>query len=237
VLIMSVSQPVATSPSAVARLGSHWYFVVTIATVGLFAWVPFVHAAVRLGRKSLYARAVAFGLAAAVMGVLLSLAPKDAAGKTVGTTGDVLTSVATILGLVVVAVACVQQVKLRREILGLAPGERPAGADPALAAALAARERRAEARKLVASDPLIARDLRIGRPDLARNYDDGGLVDLNNAPAAVIASVCGLDAATAEAIVDIRTTVGGFAAVDDVSTVVPYAALDRVRDRAVVLPS
>lgn len=232
--MMSVSQPVVAKPSAVARVGSRWYFVVTIATVGLFAWVPFVHAAVRLGRKSLYVRAAAFGAAAAVMGVLLSLAPKDAAGKTVGTTGDVLTSIATILGLVVVAVACVQQVKLRRQVLGLAPVEQ---GDPALAAALAARERRAEARKLVATDPLIARDLRIGRPDLPRNYDDGGLVDLNNAPAAVIASVCGLDPETAAAIVDIRAEVGGFAAVDDVGTVVPYAALDRVRDRAVVLPS
>lgn len=198
--------------------------------------MPFVHAAVRLGRKSLYARAAVFGAVAAVVFTLLSLAPKDAAGKTVGTTGNLLTSVAVVLGLVVVVVGCVQQVKLRREILGLAPAERP-GEDPALAAALAARERRAEARKLVASDPLIARDLRIGRPDLQRNYDDGGLVDLNNAPAVVIASVCGLDAATAEAIVDIRTTVGGFAAVDDVTTVVPYAVLDRVRDRAVVLPS
>lgn len=233
---MSVSQPVATQPGALARLGSRWYFVVTIATMGLFAWVPFVHAAVRLGRKTLYARAAAFGAVAAVMFTLLSLAPKDAAGKTVGTTGNLLTSVAVIMGLVVVVVACVQQVKLRRELLGLAPAER-SGEDPALAAALAARERRAEARKLVASDPLIARDLRIGRPDLARNYDDGGLVDLNNAPAAVIASVCGLDTATAEVIVDIRTTVGGLAAVDDVATVVPYAALDRVRDRAIVLPA
>lgn len=233
---MSVSPPVATTPSAVARLGSRWYFVLTIATIGLFAWVPFVHAAVRLGRKSLYARAAAFGAAAAVMVVLLSLAPKDAAGKTVGTAGDVLTSVGTILGLVVVAVACVQQVKLRREILGLVPGERLAGPDAALAAALAARERRAEARKLAISDPLIARDLRVGRPDLERNYDDGGLVDLNNAPAAVIGSVCELDVATAEAIVEIRTAVDGFAAVDDVLTAVPVAAWDRVRDRAVVLP-
>lgn len=233
---MSVPQSAAAQPSALARLGSRWYFVVTIATIGLFAWVPFVHAAVRLGRKVLYARAAVFGAIAAVMFTLLSLAPKDAAGRTVGTTGNLLTSAAAIMGLVVVVVACVQQVKLRRELLGLAPAER-SGEDPALAAAFAARERRTEARKLVASDPLIARDLRIGRPDLARNYDDGGLVDLNSAPAAVIASVCGLDAATADAIVDIRTTVGGFAAVDDVATVVPYSALDRVRDRAIVLPA
>jgi hypothetical protein len=204
--------------------------------VGLFAWVPFVHAALRLGRKSLYARAAVFGAAAAVMGVLMSLSPKDAAGKVVGTTGNLLTSASVVLGLAVVAVACVQQAKLRREILRQVPGERLDGPDPALAAALAARERRTEARKLVADDPLIARDLRVGRPDLPRNYDDGGLVDLNNAPAAVIAAVCGLDAATAGGLVETRAAIGGFAAVDDVFTTVPVGAWDRVRDRAVVLP-
>jgi DNA uptake protein ComE-like DNA-binding protein len=236
---MSVSQPVVASPSAVARIGSRWYFVVTIVSFGLFAWVPFVHAAVRLGRKSLYARAVVFGAAAAVMGVLLSLSPTDATGKVVGTTGNLLTTVAVILGLVVVVVGCVQQSKLRREILRQAPGERLDGPDPALAAALAARERRTEARKLATEDPLIARDLRVGRPDLQRNYDDGGLADLNNAPAATIAAVCGLDAATVAEIVAVRTAVGGFAAVDDVFAAVdvPIPAWDRVRDRAVVLPS
>ncbi|MEV6873587.1 hypothetical protein [Amycolatopsis sp. NPDC051128] len=233
---MSVSPPVAMSPSAGSRFVSRWYFVVTMVSFGFFAWVPFVHAAVRLGRKSLYARALVFGAAAAVMAMLMSLAPKDAAGKVVGATGDLLTSIAVILGVAVVAVACVQQSKLRREILRQAPGERLDGPDPALAAALAARNRRAEARKLATEDPLIARDLRIGRPDLPRNYDDGGLVDLNSAPAAVIASVCGLDVTTADEIVETRSAAGGFAAVDDVFTAVPVAAWDRIRDRAVVLP-
>ena len=53
----------------------------------------------------------------------------------------------------------------------------------------------------MAEDPALARSLGIGRPDLARGYDDGGLVDLNTASAPVIAQVCGLDAALAEAIV------------------------------------
>ncbi len=225
-----------TSPSAVARLGSLWYFVVTIASLGLFAWVPFVHAAARLGRKAIYVRAAVFGAVAVAIGVLMALTPTDATGKTVGTAGGLISLVGAMLAVAVVVVACVQQVKLRREILRQAPGERLDGPDPALAAALAARERRAEARKLALSDPLIARDLRVGRPDLQRNYDDGGLVDLNNAPAAVIGSVCGLDATTTEAIVEIRTAVGGFTTVDDVFTAVPVAAWDRVRDRAVVLP-
>jgi hypothetical protein len=62
-------------------------------------------------------------------------------------------------------------------------------------------------------DPLLARDLKIGRPDLARTYD-GCLVDLNSAPAPIIADVCGLDPATGEDIAG-RTSTGGFLAVDD----------------------
>jgi len=48
--------------------------------------------------------------------------------------------------------------------------------DPALAAAIACRQRRQQARQLLANDPGLARELRIGRPDLPRDYDDGGLV-------------------------------------------------------------
>ena len=44
------------------------------------------------------------------------------------------------------------------------------------------RIKREEAREIARRDPQMARDLRIGRPDLPRQYDDGGLVDVNSAP-------------------------------------------------------
>lgn len=50
--------------------------------------------------------------------------------------------------------------------------------DLALTTALAARARRNGARQLASTDPLFARDLRIGRPDLPVTYEDGGLVDI-----------------------------------------------------------
>jgi hypothetical protein len=37
-----------------------WYFVVTIASFGLLAWVPFTHAAGRLRRRSIAALAVLY---------------------------------------------------------------------------------------------------------------------------------------------------------------------------------
>ncbi|WP_007027685.1 ComEA family DNA-binding protein, partial [Saccharomonospora iraqiensis] len=112
------------------------------------------------------------------------------------------------------------------------------GTDPAVAAVLAARQRRDKAREVVASDPLMARELRIGRPDLRPDYDDGGLVDLNNAPASALAEVCELDPGTAERIVEARSARGGFLTVDDVFTAVdvPLGAWEMIRDRAVVIP-
>jgi hypothetical protein len=89
----------------------------------------------------------------------------------------------------------------------------------------------------VARDPLLARELKIGRPDLPRTYDDGGLVDLNSAPATAIADVCHLDMANGEDIAAARPP-GGFLAVDEIFsfTDIPVTAWDVIRDRAVVIP-
>ena len=62
---------------------------------------------------------------------------------------------------------------------------------------------------MIARDPALRQDLGIGRPDLGRDYDDGGLIDVNTAPAAVIAGVCGIDVPYADAIVAGRTARGG----------------------------
>ena len=240
---MTVSQPMpAPEQATVSKWGGRWYIVVTIVSVGLLAWVPFVHAAGRLGRRSLYVRAGIYGAGAVVVACLLAMTPQDAQGHPVGAAGQAFSLIGTLVVLSLIAVACIQQASLRREVFSTAVQPRypgvPVGTDPAVAAVLAARSRRAEARALAARDPLIARELRIGRPDLQRTYDDGGLVDLNSAPAAVIARVCDLPAGTAEEMVAARTAGGGLVAVDDVFALVdvPIGAWDRVRDRGVVLP-
>ena len=48
------------------------------------------------------------------------------------------------------------------------------------------------ARRLQQDNPVLAQELKIGRPDLPRGYDDGGLVDVNHVPAAILASHLGL---------------------------------------------
>jgi hypothetical protein len=51
------------------------------------------------------------------------------------------------------------------------------------AAAVAAAQRRQHARVLAKGDPVLARDLCIGRPNMPREFDGGGLVDVNHAAA------------------------------------------------------
>jgi hypothetical protein len=142
-----------------------------------------------------------------------------------------------LLAIATIALGCVQQAPLRREVYGGAPPSEQHAVDPALTAALEARERRADARQIAARDPLLARDLKIGRPDLPRPFDDGGLVDLNSASAKIIAETCDLSRSIGEGIAAARPP-GGFMAVDDVFSLaeVPVAARDIIRDRAVVIP-
>jgi DNA uptake protein ComE-like DNA-binding protein len=102
---------------------------------------------------------------------------------------------------------------------------------------LAVLDRRAEARELVANNPELARDLRVGRPDLPRQYDDGGLVDINAVPAVLIARECGLDDAVAEQIQSARQRHPvPFGSVDEllVFAGLDVSTWDRLRDRAVV---
>jgi hypothetical protein len=89
--------------------------------------------------------------------------------------------------------------------------------DYAVAMAQHRRELRQQARELAERDPVLARELRIGRPDLPRQYDDGGLIDVNHAPVAVIAGLPGMTPQLAERVVQARVDVGGFVSAEDVS--------------------
>ena len=80
-----------------------------------------------------------------------------------------------------------------------------------------ARRQREASRRILDRDPLLARELLIGRPDLDRRFDDGGLVDVNHVPVEVLVTLPGIDRSLAETIVDVRDGIGGFTCVDDLS--------------------
>lgn len=217
-------------------LKGRWYFVVTVCSVGLLAWLPFVHAGHHLHRRSVTRLVWLYAAAAVLIGTLLALTPRDAAGE-IAPAGDTISVISGFLMIGTIALGCVQQAPLRRAVYSGAPLPERDAVDPALAAALEARKQRVDARLLAAKDPLLARDLKIGRPDLPHTFDDGGLVDLNSAPPQVIAAACGLPLSTGDAIAAARPP-GGFMAVDDLFSLadIPVAAWDTIRDRAVTIP-
>ncbi len=102
----------------------------------------------------------------------------------------------------------------------------------AIARVQAEMERRKDARHLVATQPELARDLRIGRPDLARDYDDGGLVDVNHVPADVLASRLGLASAEVRDVLAARDKLGKFTSADELCAYTALAPdrVDELRD-------
>lgn len=142
----------------------------------------------------------------------------------------------TVADVVVLVASCIQLRSVRRTAFGAEAGVATAN-DPVVARALQARARREEARALAAKDPALARDLGIGRPDLHRGYDDGGLVDLTSADASVIATVAGISSADAQSIVAARQAQGGcFLTVADVfvGTELSQGVQEQVREHGFV---
>ena len=90
---------------------------------------------------------------------------------------------------------------------------------------------------LAASDPAKAARLGVGRPDLPDSRH-GHLVDLNHAPAAVIAELPGVSRDTAAEIAALRDELGGFDSVEDLGALMALhpRVVEAMRTRAVTLP-
>lgn len=123
---------------------------------------------------------------------------------------------------------------------GAPPAHFNASYDPnaaAVAAAQVDRKQREDARSLAAQDPGLARELRIGRPDLPRQFDDGGLVDLNSAPAVALVRGLGMTPEQAEQVIAVRDHLGSFRSANDLVEMVGFdqATADRMTERIILL--
>lgn len=96
---------------------------------------------------------------------------------------------------------------------------------------------REDARALAAEDPAMARELRIGRPDVPRAYDDGGLVDVNHAPPEILAALPGMTPEMVERVVRRREEHGGFVSAEEmaVDADIPPDALPMMADFTIFL--
>ena len=111
------------------------------------------------------------------------------------------------------------------------PGAREHNKD-AIAEAKDRIERRKEARRLAERDPALARDLHIGRPDVPRDYDDGGLVDVNHVPGAVLAADLGLTPDEVTGVMAARDKLGKFTSADELCAYTELSPdrVDELRD-------
>jgi hypothetical protein len=84
----------------------------------------------------------------------------------------------------------------------------------------------------VQTNPALARDLRIGRPDLPRDYDDGGLVDVNEVPGATLAVQLGLTSQEVADVMAARGQLGRFTSADELCayTKLSPERVDELRD-------
>jgi hypothetical protein len=100
------------------------------------------------------------------------------------------------------------------------------------------RVKREHAREIAASRPWMARQLHIGRPDLPRVFDDGGLVSVNDVPEWVLAQLPGVTPEQARRIVSDRFTGGALTSVDDLVSrrLLPATSVRTLRDVLIVVP-
>jgi DNA uptake protein ComE-like DNA-binding protein len=110
-------------------------------------------------------------------------------------------------------------------------------ADPTLEAAKTRIERRARGRRLLATQPALAKEVGVGRPDVP-GADDYGLIDVNHCPAATLARLPGMTLALARRTVRERVPAGGFSSVEDLGMLLdlPPGTVDQMRDTAIFVP-
>ena len=204
------------------RLATIVWALIPLLTLGLLAFVPFAHAAAKLQNRRLWL--VAAGYAVVTVGLFGPLA--DASNIS-----DLGAALFTAAWFALIMGSTVHALVLRRRVFS------PPAVQPAMATALADRELRQQAKAIVAGDPALARELRIGRPDLPRQFNDGGLIDVNHVPNQVLIERLGLSAAEADRVIEARERLGGFSSAAEMCAFaeIPDATLDPVQDRLLFL--
>jgi hypothetical protein len=99
------------------------------------------------------------------------------------------------------------------------------------------RSLREQARQLLADDPGLAVELCIGRPDLPRAYDDGGLIDVNHAPGPTLGLLPGMTDELIQRVLRIRANQGGFVSAEEmgVDADLPPDLVQRIAEYAIFI--
>ena len=211
---------VKTFPRHRGGLRALWWASVPVWSLGMLSAVPFFRRAIGSRRPRDWGVTFGYVFASVVEIVLLGVAgdPAKASGSAVGL-GDIAGGLALLL-MSVGGVHAWVAFRAPWEIVSArfsSPGEANRAV---VAAATEAGKRRVEGRRIAETNPILARDLRIGRPDLPRAFDDGGLIDVNHVSAAVMTQALGWSFEEAGKVVEARERSGGFQSVADLTVYV-----------------
>ncbi|MGI5206460.1 ComEA family DNA-binding protein [Spirillospora sp. CA-108201] len=190
-------------PAPQTARGILWAFV-PFVTLGYGTPASFLYAAIR--RQSLGLGITAAGYGAGTAAVLMMLQSGDPVFMFLGSFVAILLWIA----------GTGHAFAVRSSVF---PRENPGNAlnEHAIEVARYRRTLREQARTLAAEDPPLARELRIGRPDVPRTYDDGGLVDVNHVPREIVEALPGVTPEIADRIVRRRVQTGGFVSVEEMA--------------------
>jgi hypothetical protein len=170
--------------------------------------------------------------------VLIGAAPVDDTGSATGWQA----SVGTLLAMGLIGIGVVLALKWRGALFPavvaphIAALNAPRDPEP-VARARARRALRQQYRELANSDPMLARDIGVGRPDVG-DVDDGGLIDVNHVSADVLVERLRVSNDEAARIIEGREQRGGFLSVDElvVFAAITPGATESAREYAVFLP-
>ena len=183
------------------------------------SWIYFVYAGFRRQEKRQFLAALGYAVLFVVAFVIAALNPSPVGSPDLNPTEWV--------GFAMFAAIAVASA-VHGAVLASHPGDSPRS-----------RNLRDQARQFASFDPERARNLGIGRPDLMRAFDDGGLVDVNHVPGNELARLPGISSEQAHGIVIDRLNRGPYAQPEDlvIRGVLPMRAVHRLAPWLICLPA
>jgi DNA uptake protein ComE-like DNA-binding protein len=211
--------PFAQPPPRAATPGHSWFrgkaWLLLTVPIGLTTWAAFLYIGIRARRAQWLAWTVVYLATLAGWLALSAHHHETGAEQALGAVLWLGTWVGGGIHAFAVSDEAMRRIRAR--------------ADPALEAARARIDRRNMGRHLLATQPALARELGVGRPDVP-GADDYGLIDVNHCPAAVLTRLPGITEELAGRIVAERAQVGGFSSTDDLGVTLdlPPATVDQI---------
>lgn len=182
-----------------------WWILLTVVPFGYTTWAAFLYVGIAYRRAAWLIASASYAAVFVASLVLLEAHHGEHSG---------IRAFAGFLALAVWIGGFAHAMAIRRHV----SEPRWATGNPALDAATERLAERRAAQELALRDPALARELGVGRPDIAGAHPRG-VVDINNVGADAIVYTAAVSREVADHIIAARDRVGCFSSVDDIGSV------------------